>query len=136
MFCACMITAFPCEVVVFSPARRASRKLLERIYEFVQTLGMEHRIVTYNQENLRVQPLEPGQATSLCRSFPSKVGVSDSPHPEPFLVFPCCPALIFPFSLSGSVWGSGCRVLFVFIFFTSLTALCAKFQTDIGKAER
>ena len=33
MFVACMAVAFPVEIVVFSPARRASRKLLERMYE-------------------------------------------------------------------------------------------------------
>ena len=30
-----------CEIVVFSPARRASRKLLERMVEFVRLLGHE-----------------------------------------------------------------------------------------------
>ena len=33
IFCACLSLAFGLEVVVFSPARRASRKLLERIVE-------------------------------------------------------------------------------------------------------
>ena len=33
MFVACMAIVFPCEIVVFSPARRASRKLLERMFE-------------------------------------------------------------------------------------------------------
>lgn len=67
-----------CEIVVFSPARRASRKLLERMQEFVVLLGMQNRIVEYNQENLRIETLEggpPGKTTSLIRSFPSKVGV-------------------------------------------------------------
>jgi hypothetical protein len=31
MFVACMAVCFPVEIVVFSPARRASRKLLERM---------------------------------------------------------------------------------------------------------
>lgn len=30
-----------CEIVVFSPARRASRKLLERMVEFIRLLGHE-----------------------------------------------------------------------------------------------
>ena len=41
-------------------------------------LGMQNRIVEYNQENLRIESLEggpPGKTTSLIRSFPSKVGV-------------------------------------------------------------
>ena len=78
MFVACMAIAFPVEIVVFSPARRASRKLLERMYEFVTLLDMGHRIVEYNQENLRIESLEggpPGKTTSLIRSFPSKVSV-------------------------------------------------------------
>lgn len=33
IFCACLALAFGLEIVVFSPARRASRKLLERIVE-------------------------------------------------------------------------------------------------------
>jgi len=37
------------QVVVFSPARRASRKLLERIVEFVRLAGGEKRICEYNQ---------------------------------------------------------------------------------------
>ena len=37
------------EVVIFSPARRASRKLLERITEFVRLLGFEDRILEFNQ---------------------------------------------------------------------------------------
>jgi len=31
IFCACMALTFGHEIVVFSPARRASRKLLERV---------------------------------------------------------------------------------------------------------
>ena len=33
IFCACLAMSFGIEIVVFSPARRASRKLLERIVE-------------------------------------------------------------------------------------------------------
>ncbi len=33
IYCACMALSFGCEIVVFSPARRASRKLLERMVE-------------------------------------------------------------------------------------------------------
>ena len=49
IFCACLSLAFGLEVVVFSPARRASRKLLERIVEFVRLAGGEKRICEYNQ---------------------------------------------------------------------------------------
>ena len=44
IFCACLALSLGCEVVVFSPARRASRKLLERIVEFVRVLDCEERI--------------------------------------------------------------------------------------------
>ena len=49
IFCACLSLAFGLEVVVFSPARRASRKLLERIVEFVRLAGGDKRICEYNQ---------------------------------------------------------------------------------------
>ena len=55
--------------------------------EFVVLLGMQGRIVEYNQENLRIETLEggpPGKTTSLIRSFPSKVGVrAQAPNPAP-----------------------------------------------------
>jgi hypothetical protein len=73
MFCVALSMTFNCEVVVFSPARRASRKILERMHEFVTLLGYEHRICEYNQENLRLRSLEG--KLSLIRSFPSKVAV-------------------------------------------------------------
>ena len=38
-----------CEVVIFSPARRASRKLLERVVEFIRVLDCEDRICEFNQ---------------------------------------------------------------------------------------
>lgn len=65
--------AAPSSAVVFSPARRASRKLLERIVEFVKLAGGEKRIVEYNQEACRLTSFEGKK--SLIRSFPSKVGV-------------------------------------------------------------
>ena len=49
IFCACLALAFGLEIVVFSPARRASRKLLERIVEFIKLSGGEKRICEYNQ---------------------------------------------------------------------------------------
>ena len=55
------------------PARRASRKLLERIVEFVKLAGGEKRICEYNQEACRVTAFDGKK--SLIRSFPSKVGV-------------------------------------------------------------
>jgi len=95
MFCVAITLTFKSEVVVFSPARRASRKILERMHEFVCVLKMEHRIIEYNQENLRLKALDGGE--SLIRSFPSKVSVRsdqiksinithtrtlDTPHPH------------------------------------------------------
>ena len=95
IFCACLSLAFGLEVVVFSPARRASRKLLERIVEFVRLAGGEKRICEYNQARTHAPlphlaaadaPLRRAQEAcrlnafdgrkSLIRSFPSKVGVS------------------------------------------------------------
>ena len=94
IFCACLSLAFGLEVVVFSPARRASRKLLERIVEFVKLAGGEKRICEYNQAraNVPVSHLAAADTRlrraqeacrlnsfdgkkSLIRSFPSKVGV-------------------------------------------------------------
>ena len=49
LFCACLALALGLEIVVFSPARRASRKLLERIVEFIRLAGGENKIVEYNQ---------------------------------------------------------------------------------------
>ena len=100
IFIAVVALSVPLEVVVFSPARRASRKLLERVYEvraacgrggvglqwgctglaprapwqFIRLLDSSDRITEYNQEVLRVRSYDEGK-TSLVRSFPSKVGV-------------------------------------------------------------
>jgi len=76
IFCACLALAFGLEVVVFSPARRASRKLLERIVEFVRLAGGDDRICEFNQEAARVLAFDGRK--SLIRSFPSKVGVRRS----------------------------------------------------------
>ena len=48
-FAAALALASSLEIVIFSPARRASRKLLERIVEFVRLLGYDDRIIEYNQ---------------------------------------------------------------------------------------
>ena len=42
-----MALTFGHEIVVFSPARRASRKLLERIVEFVRLAGGDAKICEY-----------------------------------------------------------------------------------------
>lgn len=73
MFVAALALAARCEIVIFSPARRASRKLLERIVEFVRLVNCENKITEFNQEQLRVNTMEG--TSSLVRSFPSKVGV-------------------------------------------------------------
>ena len=41
--------------------------------QFVILLGMGHRVLVYNQENLRILSLEG--TSSLIRSFPSRVSV-------------------------------------------------------------
>ena len=76
IFCACLALAQGLEIVVFSPARRASRKLLERIVEFVSLAGGSDKICEYNQEACRLTAFDGKK--SLIRSFPSKVGVSCS----------------------------------------------------------
>lgn len=73
MFCACIALACTLEVVIFSPARRASRKLLERIVQFIRTVGAGESIIEYNQEQMRCNNYQGGE--SLVRSFPSKVDV-------------------------------------------------------------
>ena len=98
IFCACLALAVGLEIgapqsvppsrplahgfslcaVVFSPARRASRKLLERIVEFVILAGGKDKIVEYNQEACRLHSFDGRK--SLIRSFPSKVGVLPCTH--------------------------------------------------------
>ena len=95
IFCACLALAQGLEIVVFSPARRASRKLLERIVEFINLAGGNEKICEYNQARwvARVRLAVPADGCShraaqeacrlnafdgrksLVRSFPSKVGV-------------------------------------------------------------
>ena len=105
IFVACLALTMGCECVVFSPARRASRKLLERMVpagvdcgrrrcvsralslqglppaqiEFVRLLG--HEPLEFNQEQARVMAYD-GRA-SIIRSFPSKVGVSGIARSNP-----------------------------------------------------
>jgi len=55
------------QVVVFSPARRASRKLLERIVEFVRLAGGEKRICEYNQAR-RTPPARRPTPSDAARS--------------------------------------------------------------------
>ena len=73
MFSASMALSFSTTIVVFSPSARGSRSLLERMHDFVRVLGAEKRVLSYNQENLRVRALDGG--VSLLRSFPSKIEV-------------------------------------------------------------
>ena len=71
IFVAAMSLSFGFECVIFSPARRASRKLLERIVEFIKLLDGEKNIIEYNQEQCRLTSKDGKK--SLIRSFPSKV---------------------------------------------------------------
>ena len=66
IFCACFLLTQKAEIVVFSPARRASRKLLERVIEFVALLG--HKPIEFNQEQARIKCYNGEE--SLIRSFP------------------------------------------------------------------
>tara|TARA_X000000368_G_scaffold270393_1_gene214304 strand:- start:177 stop:458 length:282 start_codon:yes stop_codon:yes gene_type:complete len=61
------------------PARRASRKLLERIVEFVRLAGGESKIVEYNQEACRLHSFDGKK--SLIRSFPSAPAHQTTPIP-------------------------------------------------------
>ena len=63
-----------CEVVIFSPARRASRKLLERVVEFIRVLDCEDRICEFNQEACRIDAFNGKK--SLVRSFPSELPIT------------------------------------------------------------
>ena len=76
MFCASMALSYSVTIVVFSPAARGSRSLLERMHDFVNLLGMEDRIISFNQENLKIKAINGG--VSLLRSFPSKIEVCHS----------------------------------------------------------
>jgi len=74
MFCAAMALTYGCTIVVFSPSRRTSDQILQRMHDFVKLLGMADRVVSCNIENLVLRTEEGG--TSLLRSFPSKISVS------------------------------------------------------------
>ena len=80
-FCACLALASKQEIVIFSPGRRASRSILVRIQEFVQTVGLAANVLEFNQEQLKLQTVDGGYTSSV-RSFPSKVSVcAFSPEP-------------------------------------------------------
>ena len=68
IFCAALALTQGCEVVIFSPARRASRKMLERVVEFTRVLDCEDRICEFNQEACRINAFDGKK--SLVRSFP------------------------------------------------------------------
>ena len=87
IFCACLALSTNLEIVIFSPARRASRKLLERIVEFLRLLDKEDSILEFNQEQCRLR--SANGKTSLIRSFPSKVSVrKTSPSNSPTYTTP------------------------------------------------
>ena len=68
MFVCCMSLSIGIETVIFSPARRASRKILERVVEFLRLVGASDRIVEFNQEACRIRSYDGKK--SLIRSFP------------------------------------------------------------------
>jgi hypothetical protein len=87
-----MYTQPNCEVSIYSTGRRASRKILAQIWKMVVTLaGTQDVVQVYNQEALEIKG--PGQFTSKCFSYPSKVqidtGCSEErkQQPIPFSVF-------------------------------------------------
>ena len=100
IFCACFLLTQKAEIVVFrqtqhtprsqgatprfshrilswvgSPARRASRKLLERVIEFVNILG--HKPIEFNQEQARMKCYNGEE--SLIRSFPCAAAMPTFP---------------------------------------------------------
>ena len=99
IYCACISLAMGVDTVIFSPGRRPSRKILERIVEFIRILGYSSSITEYNQEQCRVRSLDG--KTSLIRSFPSKVNVS-------FVLVPIIVSITYPppLCLSVSLWGT------------------------------
>ena len=80
MFCAALSVVFGVTISCFSPSARGSRSILERMYDFVQLLGFEKSVVTYNQENLKIKAMDGRY--SLLRSFPSKIDVRASLEPH------------------------------------------------------
>lgn len=81
MFVAALSMAVGIETVIFSPARRASRKILERVVEFLRLIGAGGRIIEFNQEACRVRSYDG--KTSLIRSFPVSHRPSAPPPPRP-----------------------------------------------------
>ena len=80
IFTAAMALSTGCEVVIFSPARRASRKLLERVVEFLKVLDCEDKIIEFNQEACRLNTYDGKK--SLIRSFPVRRRCSRSAVPR------------------------------------------------------
>ena len=72
-FSACLALTCKQEIVIFSPARRASAAILSRIRQFIDVLQMTHMLVESNQEQVRLKTVTG--AVSTIRSFPSKVAV-------------------------------------------------------------
>ena len=74
-----------CEIVVPLASRRASRKILERMHEFLCLLDARERITEYNQE-VRRQQLR--RRLVAHPSFPSAVGVRAVPASIPTQITP------------------------------------------------
>ena len=55
IFAACLALSFGCEIVVFSPARRASRKLLERMVELVLSQSNPSQSHRNTKQDVRTQ---------------------------------------------------------------------------------
>jgi hypothetical protein len=93
LFAAAFISTQPgVELVVYSTAKRASRKLQALIYKMVVTLAGGPEVVeVFNQEELVVKC---GNATSKVISLPSSVEISffPSPTPPPLSLSPLVPA--------------------------------------------
>jgi len=75
-------------IAIFSTGRRASRALMELVYAFLMRLpGMRERVVTYNQETLRIQ-FGNGDVRTL-NSYPSSVEKESTPFVLALYSFAC-----------------------------------------------
>lgn len=81
MTVAALLYAVPnVEISIFSPGKRASKKLLQTIKRFVELLpGIEGTERSSNEETLWIRGQYGPQDIRLCNSYPSKVQIESAP---------------------------------------------------------
>lgn len=74
IFIAALLMTIPYVIIaIFSTGRRASSLLLKKISIIIKAVGAEKRIISCNQETLRLQGSTSRGDTRVCHSYPSNV---------------------------------------------------------------